>query len=127
MLLPVAIRAQTANVVWFDFFSQRAVKERWTHLDDLVTHHDPHAEFDNEGVRLALVDLGYPPGIARSRTHKIKWPTDGEQFQNGLTTEAQRAQREEGRGQWAVGSGSFQFRVSTNHQQCRQGRRNAVP
>jgi hypothetical protein len=61
-----AARLNLACVIWWDWFGQRLVSDRWNHLDDLVSAY--HSRFTPRiDVSELLVKLGYPKHRAEER------------------------------------------------------------
>ena len=56
--VPLAIRAEVARVVWWDWFSDRTHSERWEHLDKYL---EPPFHFQPDISRIidGLVMVGY--------------------------------------------------------------------
>jgi hypothetical protein len=54
-----------ARIVWWDFFSHREYKERWSHLDQWLVYDG--SEYDDFVLRMALVQLGYSEEEAAKR------------------------------------------------------------
>jgi hypothetical protein len=52
MILPEKIRSAVARIIWWDFFSQRTVKNRWNHLDDILSGPDATGEEIREGLEI---------------------------------------------------------------------------
>jgi hypothetical protein len=63
--LPLSIRPFAARVVWWDWFANQTVAERWPHLDQYLKFTTESAEF--APLALALEALGYPEATALKR------------------------------------------------------------
>lgn len=74
-LVPAKARNAVARVVWYDYFSQQEVPERWPHLDWYLDTFDepPMQEFVN-----GLLAVGYPFDVAQRRCAWRKGEYHGE-------------------------------------------------
>lgn len=63
--LPSSIRTAAAKLVWWDHFGLRTVADRWPHLDGYLKFSDEEAPF--APLAEALITLGYPEKVARTR------------------------------------------------------------
>jgi hypothetical protein len=63
LALPKKIRASVARIIWWDFFSQRLVKNRWHHLDDLLAGPDA----TGEEIRMGLETCGFNVKMSHTR------------------------------------------------------------
>lgn len=64
-LIPQNVRHQAAKIVWWDYFGDRSVANRWPHLDQYLGisfEEAPFADLVN-----ALESVGYPEKTALSR------------------------------------------------------------
>lgn len=69
MTVALPARWAAARIVWWDFFSNRLVGDRWPHLDRMLLHRD---EVEAGVLVDALVAVGYPRPRAESRTKPPK-------------------------------------------------------
>lgn len=67
--LPVSIRDQVTNIIWWDFFAERNTTERWHHLDHIIRKRVPVTATD-EQLFDALVKCGYSPRLADIRLNR---------------------------------------------------------
>ena len=63
MALPQKIRSAVARIIWWDFFSQRLVKNRWHHIDDLLSGPDA----TGKEIRKGLEICGFNVKMSRTR------------------------------------------------------------
>jgi hypothetical protein len=61
--VPSRARAAVARVIWWDFFSQRTVAERWSHLDEMIQGPD----VPGTAIRYGLKICGFTDKMANSR------------------------------------------------------------
>jgi len=64
--LPSSIRPFAARIIWWDWFGNRTVADRWHHLDKYIRKYS-HAEAEFTALATALEVLGYPTKTALSR------------------------------------------------------------
>lgn len=85
-----AVRLNLACVIWWDWFGQRLVSNRWLHLDDLVARY--HSRFTPRiDVSKLLIKLGYPTHRAQERgTRKMNgdWRSWSQVKEEPAVTEA---------------------------------------
>jgi hypothetical protein len=70
--LPSSVRTSAAKLVWWDYFGLRTVADRWPHLDgylQFIATDVPYGPLVE-----ALIELGYPPTIARTRADSTHRP-----------------------------------------------------
>ena len=53
------VKAAVASVVWWDYFGNRRVSERWAHLDELRSHYRRDGYIDTAAFRSGLLQVGY--------------------------------------------------------------------
>lgn len=61
------VRLQVANIVWWDFFSQRVAADRWPQLDKHIAEWRPSHNAPIEHIRDGLRAVGYPGRLADRR------------------------------------------------------------
>jgi hypothetical protein len=67
--LPADQRAETAAVIWWDFFSQRTSGAAWPHLDRYLA--DRGHNLNQEQITTALMRCGYSRSQAARRLHRF--------------------------------------------------------
>jgi len=67
-----ATRYHVANIVWWDFFSQQPMDDRWPELDDLKDKWSIGHKVDADAVISSLIQIGYPDGRASERCNTLK-------------------------------------------------------
>ena len=67
--LPESVRPYIANIVWWDFFSNNTVANRWPHLDAFIWMHPIHfCEYPPQPELVAgMMAVGYPEEDAMRR------------------------------------------------------------
>jgi hypothetical protein len=78
------LRKNVASIVWYDFFGNQLVSERWPHLDNILNIKWPwpssivpyvaFSEAAKDKVLRELIAIGYPEDRAKRRLN-IKFPT----------------------------------------------------
>lgn len=66
--LPAEQRAETAAIVWWDFFSQRTSGQAWPHLDRYLEKRGPGLR--QEQITTSLMRCGYSRAQAADRLHR---------------------------------------------------------
>jgi hypothetical protein len=61
-------RCKIANIIWWDYFSEKSFKENWTHLNALLNKCDASSNVKPERVEELLVLLGWPEKEAHYRS-----------------------------------------------------------
>ena len=62
------LRTQAACIVWWDYFGGREVADRWPQLDEFRKDWRPPWEIDQPALESVLLQLGYHPEIAKTRS-----------------------------------------------------------
>jgi hypothetical protein len=64
-----ALQVKVASIVWWDFFSNRNITQRWEELDEfLIDAFNPNLPDPSvEALRDGLTAVGYPPTLAAKR------------------------------------------------------------
>ena|SRR5690606_4069091 len=67
--IPKKHRSQVAKIIWWDWFGDRNVWERWPHLDRYIKPNE-YVEIKDEKFVEYLLKLGYTPYMAHTRIVK---------------------------------------------------------
>ena len=65
--LPKRLHAVISCIVWWDWFSERTVSERWNHMDQYLPFREHDPDISVEELIEALVKIGYPQRKAELR------------------------------------------------------------
>jgi len=67
--LPVEVRYQIGNIIWWDYFAERETTKRWYHLDHILRKRVPITATEQE-LFDGLVRCGYSERLANIRLNR---------------------------------------------------------